>query len=483
MDLILNGELRHSAAGDANLTLLEYLRGPLALTGTKEGCASGDCGACTVLVAEPSGTLRAINACITPLGSLHNKQVFTVESLAVEGGPLHPAQRALVDCHGSQCGFCTPGFVMALTGLYHNSQRKGVQTLDRDTVCDAISGNLCRCTGYRPIIEAGTKMLHYPAAMLPVKAAPVVHAASAAVLNDGEHAFYQPHSEHELQALLATYPDAALVAGATDLGLELTQRHRQFAVLISLVAIPSLRSIGFSDGFLQIGAALPYTDLENFIAPLSRPLQQLLHRLGSRQIRNQGTVGGNIANGSPIADMPPALLAWDAEVEVVSSSGVRSWHPLATFYLGYRKTQLQAGQYLAAIRIPQASLEQPHRFFKLSKRFEDDISAVMAAVSLQLHNGNVQSIRIALGGVAATPVRAVQSEALLLGHKLSDGLIADACRQLAAELTPISDVRASSFYRKEMASSLLQRALLEMRDAVDFEVHHYPTDNQAGLYV
>ena len=487
MDFILNGKQQQVGICDANLTLLDYLRGDAAMKGTKEGCASGDCGACTVLLAALGQPPRAINACITPLGSAANKQVWTVEALTREGG-LHPVQQALVDCNGSQCGFCTPGFVMALTALYANSQRCGLQQLDRDSVTDAISGNLCRCTGYRPIVEAGTKMLQIaPAAptlvQKPASLQPLSTNSMQPQLSDGEHSFFQPATEAELQQLLALYPQAALVAGATDLGLELTQRHRQFAQLISVGAIPSMARFEWQDDQLLIGAALPYTDLESRTHELSIPLKRLLHRLGSRQIRNQGTIGGNIANGSPVADMPPVLLAWDADIEIVDSSGKRTWHPLSSVYLGYRLTIVQAGQYIARIRIRRAALERPHRFYKVSKRFEDDISAVLGAFSLELAGGRLGAVRLAFGGVAATPVRATATEALLTGSTLSDALIASACDTLKNELKPISDVRASSAYRSEMAANTLRRALLELGSGLELEVHHYPAGNEAALYV
>lgn len=486
MQFLLNGEQRQVGSDvDANQTLLDYLRGSAALTGTKEGCASGDCGACTVLLAEPGGPLRAINACITPLGSAANRHIYTVEALSRDG-KLHPVQQAMVDCHGSQCGFCTPGFVMALTALYHNGQRCNVSQFSREAVCDAVSGNLCRCTGYRPIIEAGTKMQHAADAALPVvqTATPLPAAGPLQpVLDDGRHVFYVPTTESELQQLLARHADAVLVAGATDFGLELSQRHRQFGCLISLSAIASLKTIGWDGDELIIGAALPYTDIEHALHDLSEPLARLLHRLGSRQIRNQGTLGGNIANGSPIADMPPVLLAWDADIEIVDSSGVRSWHPLHSVWLGYRKTILQRGQYIARIRLSRAALQRPHRIYKVSKRFEDDISAVLGAFSLALADGVVVTARAAFGGVAATPVRARATEAALVGKPLTDTVIASACAALKSELQPISDVRASADYRRAVAAGLLQRALLELAGNSDFEVLPYPAADSAALYV
>lgn len=482
---MLNGRLHTPTACDGNLTLLDYIRNDAKLKGTKEGCASGDCGACTVLVATSADApLRAINSCITPLGNLNDAHVFTVEALS-ESGALHPAQRAMVEHHGSQCGFCTPGIVMALTALYHNSQKSGV-AIERDAVTDAISGNLCRCTGYRPIIAAGLAMSSLPAATTPVvKAVEFTNAIASgldAVLDDGEHKYFQPTTEAELQALLAKWPDAVLVAGGTDLGLELTQRFRQYAVIIGLNAIGELKYVGWQDEWLEIGAALPYTDFEHFIAAHSTQWLHLLHRLGSRQIRNQGTFGGNVANGSPIADTPPILLALDGEVEITDSTGTRTWHALSDFYLGYRKTILQPGQYLSRFRIPRAAFARAQRFFKLSKRFEDDISTVLGAFTLDLSEGKVTEVRLAFGGVAATPVRALRTEATLLGQDLSEASIAAACKVLAEELTPISDVRASKDYRSAGACNLLRRALVELRDGVDLDVHHYSSGNEAALY-
>lgn len=483
MEFFLNGKRHQVQDCDANLTLLDFLRGNMALTGTKEGCASGDCGACTVLMGDCGGPVRAINSCITPLGNAAGRQLFTVEALAKDGA-LHPVQQAMVDCHGSQCGFCTPGFVMSLTALYENAARCGLSQPDRDTVIDAISGNLCRCTGYRPIVEAGTKMQHGTPTQLQL-----VHSSAPTTeplepqLHDGQHAWYQPTTEQELQTLLERHPDAALVAGATDLGLELSQRHRQFAQLISLNAIASLREFSWHCDYLHIGAALPYTDIENRMQKLSESFSRLLHRLGSRQIRNQGTLGGNIANASPIADTPPVLLAWDAEVEVVHSSGLRRWYPLSSFWKGYRKTLLQPGHYLARVRIPRAALARPHFSYKVSKRFEDDISAVLGAFSFDLEAGRLTTVRLAFGGVAATPVRASRTEAALQGQPLTEAVITSACEILHYELQPIDDVRASRNYRLALADNLLRRALAELGGAATDELHHYPAVNAAVLYV
>lgn len=486
MDFYLNGDRQQVLDCDANLTLLDFLRGNMALKGTKEGCASGDCGACTVLMGECGGPLRAINSCITPLGNAAGRQLFTVEALA-KRGVLHPVQQAMVDCHGSQCGFCTPGFVMALTALYENANRCGLRQTSRETVGDAISGNLCRCTGYRPIVEAGTKMQHDAAAQLPLVQKPAPNSAGnaplCAQLDDGKHQWYQPTTEQELQTLLARYPSATLVAGATDFGLELTQRHKQSQQLISVTAIPELREFRWHGDFLHIGAALPYTDIENHMQTLSVPFSRLLHRLGSRQIRNQGTLGGNIANASPIADTPPVLMAWDAEVEVVDSSGERLWHSLSMFWLAYRKTLLDKGQYIARVRIPRAALARPHYCYKVSKRFEDDISAVLGAFSFSFERGKFAEVRLAYGGVAATPVRATTTEAVLMNRSLDADAIDKACTALHDELQPIGDVRASRHYRLAVAVNLLRRALLELDGTPALEVHHYPAGNAAALYV
>ncbi|HBO13707.1 MAG TPA: xanthine dehydrogenase small subunit, partial [Halieaceae bacterium] len=398
MQLTVNGETYDTTGCAPAQTLLRFLRTRAGLCGTKEGCASGDCGACTVLIARPGEAPRSVNSCITLLGSVAGEHVITVEGLAGSDGPgRHPVQAAMVDCHGSQCGFCTPGFVMSLAGLYAEGGRGD------HAIREAISGNLCRCTGYRPILEAGRRMYDYPPApVVPESGAPAADANHAEALPAG---YYRPRHEDALQAILREHPGAWLVAGGTDAVLEITQQYAAPDPIIDVSAVAELCTVEEAGDALRIGAAVPYSTLEHCLAALSPPLVAMLERLGSRQIRNRGTLGGNLAGGSPIADMPPVLLAWDATVEIAGADGRRRDVPVEDFHRGYRDTVLGAGEYVAAVRLPRASLSRPHRIFKLSKRFEDDISTVLLALSLELAGDRVGEARVAYGGMAATPLR------------------------------------------------------------------------------
>ena len=485
MKFILNNKPCEIHDLDPNMTLLRFLRTKARLAGTKEGCASGDCGACTVLVKDENASWYSVNSCITLLGQIVGKSVLTTEGLG-SADNLHPVQQAMVDCHGSQCGFCTPGFVMSLAGLYQKALNSNSSELSKDEVGDAISGNLCRCTGYKPILEAGKSMLDYPEKPIAEKpitkktgAIDVAHGLNP-VMSYGSRQLYQPTTEDKLQTLLKNYPSAILVAGGTDIILEISQRYQRFDTIISVSEVDELKKLTLDDKYLIIGAGASYSAIESLVAPLSTPFYQLLHRLGSRQIRNRGTLGGNIANASPIADTPPILIAWQAEVEIVSNTGERTWTPITDYYLDYKRTILNQGQYLAAIRIPCANIKLPHRFFKLSKRFEDDISAAMLAVSVELDNDLIKTIRIALGGVAAVPFKALKTEASLTGQTINDESLKTACEILATEISPLSDVRASAKYRLAMTGNLLKKALIEIRDNTSIEVFHYPEVNVEG---
>jgi len=448
------------------MTLLRFLREQRRLTGTKEGCASGDCGACTVMLLEqgPQGPVsHTVNSCICPLGSVADREVITVEGLAVEGA-LHPVQEAMVDCHGSQCGFCTPGFVMSLASL-HSEQATLLAGDDREQrhrILDAISGNLCRCTGYRPIVEAGSQALKKPARLANIvqnegESAPF---ASSEALSDGDSGYHRPTSEEALQQRLLDEPHARLIAGGTDLMLEATQLYRSFETLIDLNAIESLKKVLVTDERIAVGAAVTYTELERTLGARSSELMQMLSRLGSRQIRNRGTIGGNIGNASPIADMPPYLLVLEAELIIRNGRGDERREKLTDFYLDYKKTTLAPGEYLAQVVFERAAFDEPLKLIKLSKRYEDDISAVMGAFRWRADG----SLVIAYGGMAATPRRALETEALLNQSnwqrkgELDEAALDRACEQLSHEFTPMTDVRASADYRMAMAGSLLRKA-------------------------
>ncbi|PYF84394.1 xanthine dehydrogenase small subunit [Marinomonas alcarazii] len=482
MQFILNDELIDDNTLPSDFTALRYLREKRGLTGTKEGCASGDCGACTLLVgALENGelTYSTLNSCITPVQSLSGKHVVSVEYLS-KVDELHPAQQAMVESHGSQCGFCTPGFVLSLAGLYENKQNAD-QPIDREAVCDAISGNLCRCTGYRPIIDAGLSMIKVQES----KETPFIELMSKnegikALLenlqtqtNDGSN-YVQPNNLEQLAQALTSYPDATLIAGGTDLMLENTQRYRDFDTLIDVSNVAELKQLDIGAVTLTIGASVTYSELEDFSKILYPQIYGLLSRIASRQIRNRGTIGGNVANASPIADLPPLLLAFDADIQLLKTDGCTRTVNINDFYQGYKQTQLADDEMIASFDVPLDKLSQFHRFYKVSKRMEDDISSVMLAVRFSVDNGKVSDVRFAFGGMAATPIRGKKAEAALIGKAINDEqALNQAIEALRSELTPMSDMRASAKYRLDIACNLIHKAWLELNgtEVVTFSGH------------
>jgi xanthine dehydrogenase small subunit len=481
MRFTLNNQSADTDDVASDTSLLDYLRDNQGLSGTKEGCASGDCGACTVLVGtELDGKIhyQAANSCIYPVQSLSNQYVVTVDKLQELTSPnaeLTLIQTEMVNCHASQCGFCTPGFVMSLTALQLDKNIEA-QTNTREQVVDAISGNLCRCTGYRPIVEAGCKALEkddqtfnivQPSSKNAQNGAPDDFVTATTNLDTF---FARPDTEQNLQAWLLLYPDAQLIAGGTDLMLSVTQQYQPISQLIDLTHIDSLQQIQETDTHFEIGSAVSYKQLETFAKQHAPVLyQQLLHRLGSRQIRNRGTIGGNICNASPIGDMPPYLLALEADLQLVDNQGNSRQVPIGEFYLDYKKTQLQQGEYLGRILLSKNALAQPIEIFKLSKRYEDDISAVLAVFTLT-YDGK---LKMAFGGMAAIPKRATQTESYLAQYTFTkqNGLTSDvidkACEILAEEFSPMTDVRASSAYRIASTQNLLRKACLALTNQGD----------------
>ncbi len=468
-----------------DMTLLEYLRTERVQTGTKEGCASGDCGACTVVIAEPlNGMLhyRSINACITYLGAVENCQVITVEGLSPNRSELHPVQQAMVEQHGSQCGFCTPGFVMSLFALMHQpKQHESTGASIAERINTALGGNLCRCTGYRPIIDAAQQILtHQTDDQFDLNASNTLKQLHAFIsdlqpkvpaLSDQKF-FASPTSINLLLQLLAEHPDARLVAGATDLALETTQQLHFLPKLIYTGNVQELRQIEISEQQITLGAAVTYSEAEAVLIDHFPAINGLLHRLGSLQVRNQGTIGGNIANASPIGDMPPVLLALNATLTLRSVEGVREL-PIDQFFVDYRQTALAPGECIESITLPKLSTDSFLRIYKLSKRLDDDISAVCFAIHLNVHNGLIQSARLGLGGMAATPARAHHAEKSLIGKPITPEGIYEAQQALALDFTPLSDVRASANYRLLSAKNLLMRAVLEYTQPRSLEVMHY----------
>ncbi|HUK65420.1 MAG TPA: xanthine dehydrogenase small subunit [Anaeromyxobacteraceae bacterium] len=464
---ILDGRVRTLTDVDPTRSVLEWLRGEEHRCGTKEGCAEGDCGACTVVLGElhlGKTRLLAVNSCLLFLPALDGKALFTVESLGRGEGELHPVQQALVECHGSQCGFCTPGFVMALYALYEEERTPP----SRRRIDDALAGNLCRCTGYRPIAEAVRRA--YEEAERSPRAARAREALAAELttiarretleLESGGRRYFAPRTADALALLYAEHPEALLLAGGTDVGLWVSKQHRRLETLIYLGAVEELTRVVATESHLEIGAAATYTDVQEALGAVDPDLAELVRRIGSPQIRNLGTLGGNIANASPIGDTPPALMALGATL-VLRQGRERRELPLDHFFAGYRKTVLRPGEFLETIRLPVRSPSRQFRAYKISKRFDQDISAVLGAFSVELEEGRVKEIRLCYGGMAATPVRARRCEEALLGRHWNESAVLAALPQIDAELRPISDMRASAAYRSAVAKNLVRKFVLE----------------------
>ena len=465
----LNGQWEEVVDHAPSLTLLRYLRNTKTLTGTKEGCGSGDCGACTVIVGQNSGqewTFQTANSCILLVAQLAGKAVLTVEALA-SNKQLHPAQQAMVDCHGSQCGFCTPGFVMSLAALH----RQHPEGAEREEILEALSGNLCRCTGYQPIVEAAKSMNQYAEDVTKIWSPTgpddepgrgEVNWVQPAKLAASSKAFaVQPRSLEELIGFLSSHPDAQLVAGSTDLGLEVTQKHLSLNKVIYLGNVAELQEIRETRTRLEIGSVVTFSELELILNRCFPEFGAMLKRLGSRQIRNQGTVGGNIGNASPIGDTPPVLMALGADLILNGPNGERTL-PIEEFFLGYKQTALSEGEFIAKILVPKLNSDTQLKVYKISKRIEDDISTVLMALKLEVREGKVQDIRVAFGGMAAVPARAKAVESALLNNSYNLATFEAAAKMVGKDFKPMSDVRATASYRAKVAENLLIKCGLEL---------------------
>jgi xanthine dehydrogenase small subunit len=461
-------ELRELSGFDPTLTILDWLRLDERRMGTKEGCAEGDCGACTVVIGRLVGAqvkYRAINACIALLATLDGRRLITIEHLKA-GGKLHPVQRAMVDRHGSQCGFCTPGIVMSLFALW-----LGEKDASEERIEDALAGNLCRCTGYQPIIAAGRDMFSKGArAKEAWRAQSVEMAERLAQLQDDrrleivkdKRRFIAPSSLDDFAKVYARHRDATILAGATDVGLWITKEMRVLGNVIHPGRIAALEGVVEDDEALVFGAMTSLSDAGETLGRMHPHLAELLRRFGGEQIRNAGTLGGNIANGSPIGDLPPALIALGASVTLRQKDKRREL-PLEKFFVAYKRQDRRPGEFVERVRVSKLGAASLFHVSKISKRFDEDISAVCGAFRLERDgDGRIVEARFAFGGMAATPKRALHAEAALLGSEWNEAAADQAAAALEQDFEPLDDWRASARYRMRCAQNLLRRFAIEI---------------------
>ncbi|MEK8047618.1 xanthine dehydrogenase small subunit [Ideonella margarita] len=485
---IFRGQTTAVATPDPTRSVLQWLREDARACGTKEGCAEGDCGACTVIVAELADTLpeghsavvrdgvalRPVNSCIRFLPTLHGKALLTVEDLAQPDGTLHPAQQALVNCHGSQCGFCTPGFVMSLAVSHERQQVQG-RCASRTELADDLAGNLCRCTGYRPILDAAEQMHTLPGPGLPLTGLreqllalrASMLAGATATTSAPVHRYHAPTQLAELAQLRQALPDARLLAGGTDIGLWVTKQFRDLGTVIWLGDVAELRRITHTpDRRLHIGAAVTLEDAWQVLVRHWPTLSEMARRFAGPPVRHAGTLVGNLANGSPIGDSAPVLMALGATLHLQCGSTERSL-PLESFYLGYMKNALQPGEFVSGVSValPAHAQQQGwvHRAWKISKRFDCDISALSAGLGLKLDGETIVDARLAFGGMDAVVRRAAGAEAALRGQPWHEATMRAASQALLTDFTPLSDLRATAAYRQRAAAGLLHRLWLETR--------------------
>jgi xanthine dehydrogenase small subunit len=471
VQFLLNGKPCREDDAPPTMTVLDWLRTRAHLTGTKEGCAEGDCGACTVVVGRPrNGGMhyQAVNSCLMMLPQVADCAVLTVEGLAAADGTLHPVQQALVDADATQCGFCTPGFVMAMFAFHH-----GGEGADDTLIHDALAGNLCRCTGYRPIVEACRRIASGPTDRFGAEAGAIAGALSGLPPSSdhrhGEQVFLLPRSLGELFDAKARHPDALILGGGTDLGLRVSKEREAFPAVIATRDVKELRQITIGDSALELGGAVTYTEALPHLDKHFASFASLVRRIGSRQIRNLGTIAGNLVTASPIGDSIPCLITLEATVTLASRDGTRTL-PVEEFITGYRKTALAPGEVVASIRIPFLAPGREFAVYKLSKRFDQDISTVISAFCLERQGGKVIELRAAFGGMAARSMRAASLESAVKGRPWTPAWLADIEGLLARDFAPIGDHRGGAAYRLRAAGNLLRRFQLETSLAVPMRV-------------
>ena len=449
---------------DPNQTLLNFIRTELKKTGTKEGCAEGGCGACTVVIGELKNNniiYKAINSCITFVPYLHGKQLLVVENLSNSNSSPHPVQDAMVKFHGSQCGFCTPGFVMSLFSMYKNHS-----SYSSELITDAISGNLCRCTGYRPIIDAAKSLNEIKNVdsfsknkKNFIKILKKINSKNLSIINNGKK-YFSPSNIRELKKIIQKNPKAHFLSGGTDLSLIVTKERKDIDTIIDLKSISELDFIKTSKNYIEVGAVTPLIKFEKFILKYYPDFNSVLKRYGSIQIRNVGTIGGNIATASPIGDTLPILLSLNANI-IIEGKNKKKNIPIKNFFQSYRKTKLKRGEFIYSIKIPIYK-KNIFKAYKISKRFDDDISSVCASFNLQIINKKIKNIKIAFGGMAEIPKRAINCEKNLNNQNLSLTSFERAKNFLEKDFKPIDDMRATKEYRMEIAKNLLIKCFLEI---------------------
>jgi len=451
---------------DPNKTILDYVRDDLKKTGTKEGCAEGGCGACTIVLGELNKNkliYKAINACISFLPTLNGKHLILVEDLIEEDKKLHPVQEAMVKFHGSQCGFCTPGFAMSLFSMYKNYSK-----INNEVVEEALSGNLCRCTGYRPIIDAAKSLNNKKDQdkfkknqNRTINLLKKIKNVDVEINNRGK-IYFAPKTIVNLKKILKKYPNAKILSGGTDLSLEVTKLRKQLKTIISLNSIEKLNFIKKSKSTIEIGAITSLFDFQNFIKKYFLDFYNILKRYGSLQIRNVGTIAGNIATASPIGDTLPILLTLDAKV-IVQGINKKKIFPLNDFFISYRKTKLKKGEFIYSIKIP-INKKNIFKAYKISKRFDDDISSVCGSFSFLIKKNKIAKAAIAYGGMSEIPKRASIIEKKLINSDFSENTFSKAVNLINKDFSPIDDMRASRNYRLSIAKNLLLKAFHEINN-------------------
>ena len=465
IQFLFNNQIYKIKNPDPNKTILNYVRDDLKKTGTKEGCAEGGCGACTIVLGELQKNkiiYKAINACIAFLPTLNGKQLILIEDLIGNNQKLHPVQEAMVKFHGSQCGFCTPGFTMSLFSMYKNNR-----SVNKDIVDEALSGNLCRCTGYRPIIDAAKSLNnkidldHFKKNQnRTINLLKKIQISEVEINNKGKR-YFAPKTIISLKKILKKYPNAKILSGGTDLSLEVTKLRKEIKTIVSLNSLENLNFIKKNKNYIEIGATTSLIEFQNFIKKYFTDFYEVLKRYGSLQIRNVGTIAGNIATASPIGDTLPLLLTLEAKVVVQGINKIKTFS-LNEFFVSYRKTKLKKGEFIYSIKIPIIK-DSIFKAYKISKRFDDDISSVCGSFIFSIQNNKIKKAVIAYGGMSEIPKRASAIENRLLNSEFSENTFEKAVNLINKDFSPLDDMRASKNYRIAVAKNLLLKAFHEIK--------------------